>query len=140
MSEELKPCPFCGSEASAEGEVRYSRPVADCTWDDGDPVTQAFFCNCTRCGVSNKGVLHGHRTKDKAVSAWNRRADLTRPSLAGDERVEALVAFARPFADALDIECDFMTPPAPFEDGFDVRDRARAALAAMDTPKGGGDA
>lgn len=53
--------------------------------------------------------------------------------------VEALVSFARPFADALDIECDFMTPPAPFEDGFDVRHRARAALAAMDTPKGGGD-
>ena len=53
--------------------------------------------------------------------------------------VEALVSFARPFADALDIECDFMTPPAPFEDGFDVRRRARAALAAMDTPKGGGD-
>ena len=52
--------------------------------------------------------------------------------------VEALVSFARPFADALDIECDFMTPPAPFEDGFDVRRRARAALAAMDTPKGGG--
>lgn len=53
--------------------------------------------------------------------------------------VEALVSFARPFADALDIECDFMTPPAPFEDGFDVRRRARAALAAMDTPKGCGD-
>ena len=53
--------------------------------------------------------------------------------------LEALVSFARPFADALDIECDFMTPPAPFEDGFDVRRRARAALAAMDTPKGGGD-
>ena len=65
-------------------------------------------------------------------------ADLARPSQAGDERV-ALVSFARPFADALDIECDFMTPPAPFEDGFDVRRRARAALAAMDTPKGGGD-
>lgn len=41
---------------------------------------------------------------------------------------ESLVSFARPFADALDIECDFMTPPAPFEDGFDVRARARAAL------------
>lgn len=54
--------------------------------------------------------------------------------------VDALVSFARQFANALDIECDFMTPPAPFEDGFDVRRRARAALAAMDTPKGGGDA
>lgn len=66
------------------------------------------------------------------------RADLARPSqgMAGD----ALVSFARPFADALDIECDFMTPPAPFEDGFDVRDRARAALVAMDAPaQGGGD-
>ena len=46
------------------------------------------------------------------------------------QRIEALMSFARPFADALDIECDFMTPPAPFEDGFDVRARARAALQA----------
>lgn len=53
--------------------------------------------------------------------------------------LEALVSFARPFADALDIECDFMTPPAPFEDSFDVRRGARAALAAMDTLKGGED-
>lgn len=45
-------------------------------------------------------------------------------------RIEALMSFSRPFADALDIECDFMTPPAPFEDGFDVRARARAALQA----------
>lgn len=61
-------------------------------------------------------------------------------SLAATVGVEALVSFARPFADALDIECDFMTPPAPFEDGFDARTRARAALSAMDTPaQGGGD-
>ena len=66
-------------------------------------------------------------------------ADLARPSQSGDDRVDELMAFARPFADALDIECDFMTPPAPFEDGFDARARARAAIAAMDTPKGGGD-
>ena len=66
-------------------------------------------------------------------------AALARPSQAGDERVARLESIVRPFADALDIECDFMTPPAPFEDGFDVRRRARAALAAMDTPKGGGD-
>lgn len=46
------------------------------------------------------------------------------------QRLEALMSFSRPFADALDIECDFMTPPAPFEDGFDVRARARAALQA----------
>lgn len=45
-------------------------------------------------------------------------------------RIEALMSFSRPFADALDIECDFMTPPAPFEDGFDVRARARAAMLA----------
>lgn len=50
--------------------------------------------------------------------------------------MEALVSFARPFADALDIECDFMTPPAPFEDGFDARDRARAALAAAAEDRG----
>ena len=46
------------------------------------------------------------------------------------QRIEALMSFSRPFADALDIECDFMTPPAPFEDGFDVRARARAVILA----------
>lgn len=46
------------------------------------------------------------------------------------QRLEALMSFSRPFADALDIECDFMTPPAPFEDGFDVRARARAVMLA----------
>ena len=46
------------------------------------------------------------------------------------QRIEALMSFSRTFADALDIECDFMTPPAPFEDGFDVRARARAAMLA----------
>ena len=44
------------------------------------------------------------------------------------QRIEALMSFSRPFADALDVECDFMTPPAHFEDGFDVRARARAVL------------
>lgn len=53
--------------------------------------------------------------------------------LSGPIPGEALVSFARPFADALDVECDFMMPPAPFENGFDVRARARTALLSVAT-------
>ena len=211
QDEALLPCPFCGSAASAEGVVRYSRPVENCTWADGEPVTEAFFCNCPKCGVSNQGALHGYRTKDKAIAAWNRRADLARPSQAGDERVAAAYRDAlqlataiwergyrevapdwKPLPDLLGVlsqidnmvagllsraesqaaeqmrlrsenllmraslepfakeagawedSCDQeqLVEPFPGYDGLltvgNCR-RARAALAAMDTPKGGGD-
>lgn len=57
---------------------------------------------------------------------------------AAERAVEALVLFAQPFADALDVEADFMTPPAPLDDGFEVRKLARAALAAWDASREGG--
>jgi len=72
MTALLKPCPFCGGEASGDGRTRYGRPLEDTTWDDGSPVTEAFFANCPRCGVSNRGVI-GYRTRQAAIAAWNRR-------------------------------------------------------------------
>lgn len=71
----LLPCPFCGGEASANGHMKWSRPVEEATWDDGSPITEAFFCNCQSCGVSNIGTLSiGHQTRSAAIDAWNRRA------------------------------------------------------------------
>lgn len=80
MGNELKPCPFCGGKASDTGHIRYSKPLDDTNWADGSPVTEAFFVNCTRCGVSAAGhITGGHQTKAAAVAAWNRRAPTPSP-------------------------------------------------------------
>ena len=66
-----------------------------------------------------------------------------RPSQAGDERVARLVEAAREAEFDLSewLECRGELIKAGFNmDGTEgLRDRLRAALAAMDTPKGGGD-
>ena len=69
---------------------------------------------------------------------WNRRADLARPSQAGDERVAQAMEACRIIDAAVkkghdnvsDLVMHLLSAAVP----------ARAALAAMDTPKGGGDA
>jgi Lar family restriction alleviation protein len=52
MSDELKPCPFCGS-----GNVALDR-------------FDRFTVYCIRCGCKTRR----HITKDRALAAWNRRA------------------------------------------------------------------
>jgi Lar family restriction alleviation protein len=59
MSEELKPCPFCGGEAAS---VTYP----------GDGRGQSYAVNCIACGVNNRGRV-GWPTNEEAASAWNRR-------------------------------------------------------------------
>lgn len=73
MSDNLKPCPFCGGDAHA-ATTRYSRPLDDATWLDGTPITQAFFVSCVQCG-SCTNVSVGRQTKAEAAAAWNTRAD-----------------------------------------------------------------
>ena len=71
----LKPCPFCGGEASDSGHIRYGKPLTDVWWgDDNTPITEAFYCNCMKCGaVSHSGIVGGYRTKAEAIAAWNAR-------------------------------------------------------------------
>jgi len=71
-------CPFCGGEASSNGKVNHhnssrKKEHQNTFWKDGTPVDEAFFCNCIECGVTNKGIV-GHRTREEAIAAWNRRA------------------------------------------------------------------
>ena len=54
MTEELKPCPFCGGEA-------YLTP------QNGDPEDSHEVC-CSNCG----GYVWGD-SKERALSNWNRR-------------------------------------------------------------------
>lgn len=65
----LKPCPFCGGDASNTGTACYSESFAD---EQGWPQNEFFFCNCMVCSVSNQG-LRGYLTKGEAVEAWNHR-------------------------------------------------------------------
>lgn len=71
----LLPCPFCGGEASDAGHSKYNRPLPDTTWEDGSPVTEAFFVNCMTCGAVTRGdaIVRGYQTKAEAITAWNRR-------------------------------------------------------------------
>ena len=71
MSEELKPCPFCGGEASMESG-RYQL-------DDG---MHAFaHVECLSCGACGSGFTEAESTFEEvellAADAWNRRAERT---------------------------------------------------------------
>lgn len=54
---ELKPCPFCSSEAKIFHE--YER------W--------SVYCDNLNCQIRTVGTWE-HKTKKKAIEAWNRRA------------------------------------------------------------------
>ncbi|WP_458726197.1 Lar family restriction alleviation protein [Alteromonas macleodii] len=57
MSEQkLKPCPFCGSDASMETGIVQG--------------LQRSMISCTRCPV----LMSPHRDKEQLVKAWNERA------------------------------------------------------------------
>lgn len=61
MKSELKPCPFCGSEA----RLTYST----------DNHRQPYVtCDTPKCPSCNPYQWHYH-TEEEAIEAWNRRAD-----------------------------------------------------------------
>lgn len=84
--EKLESCPFCGGEASATGVVRYHESH-EAWFADGTRVTTAYFCNCTKCGINNMGLI-GHQTRQAAITAWNTRPALLRD--AGDGSLRAV--------------------------------------------------
>jgi hypothetical protein len=93
---ELKPCPFCGGAAYGTGVVRYHKKH-EAWFAGGTRITEAFFCGCLRCGITNKG-LAGHQTPALAVEAWNRRA--TQGSAPADHPVAVTEMVAQPPAGA----------------------------------------
>jgi len=76
QGEMLKPCPFCGGKASANGHVTYAPPLRDAWWADGSEVTEAFFTHCVTCGAMPRaaGMVTGYQTRAESIAAWNRRA------------------------------------------------------------------
>lgn len=73
--EDLKPCPFCGSEA--ETNVSYAKI-------DGHEVTMCAEVSCSnkQCRVGKCALFMGTNVRfeeyisafEKAIAAWNRRA------------------------------------------------------------------
>jgi hypothetical protein len=73
MTEELKPCPFCGGEA-----VDSTYNVCDCC---GKAVNGSI--NCSLC---NAKVDH-YDTSTQAIQAWNARVQPTIPSVEEIDKV-----------------------------------------------------
>lgn len=59
--EELKPCPFCGGEASF---MTIKKPYGECA--DG---SEAVWLRCENCGACTNVCC----SRQAAVEAWNRR-------------------------------------------------------------------
>ena len=71
MPNELKPCPFCGGEASDAGTIRFGESH-HAWWSDGTRILKSYYVSCIICGSSNRG-LFGHQTKQQSNDLWNQR-------------------------------------------------------------------
>lgn len=126
MSGELKPCAFCGGEASY-GEVKYSRPLCDANWADGSDIIEAFYINCVRCaGGTRNSIAGGHQTKELAAAAWNTRvADPQVAALTAQvERLRAVLESAQKHIQAMQHQCCQYVEPS----GYTAFDRKRIAF------------
>lgn len=69
---ELKPCPFCGGEASLEGKY---------LWQSGGwgKSYTSYHVECKKCRTKGKyfNTIDHTNPMDKAIKAWNRRVEVT---------------------------------------------------------------
>ena len=59
----LKPCPFCGGEATAEFGIVIDKVITD--WN-------VIYCENPKCRI--RPTTDWHKTKAVVVREWNRRA------------------------------------------------------------------
>ena len=70
MSVELKPCPFCGGEASLYGGTNFETARSAYYVECSDPL-------CPVCPTTPTADLIAYKTEAKAAEAWNTRAERT---------------------------------------------------------------
>jgi len=68
---DIKPCPFCGGEASV-GKITYG---ASCVEENKWKQATFYFVNCTVCGSDSKGLIGSH-SETEAINKWNTRTDI----------------------------------------------------------------
>lgn len=75
MTEELKPCPFCGSENWWTHEV----------WNRHTDHAQGYYVECYDCGAMKGAMMYEngtwdgyYKTREEAIEDWNTRAELGR--------------------------------------------------------------
>lgn len=64
---DLKPCPFCGGEASISETFT--------VYDGSHKTPSTYYGSCMLCGCNMKGVGGGLETKEQAAEYWNNRTD-----------------------------------------------------------------
>ena len=115
---ELKPCPFCGADRASTYHIRDGRVAM-----------------CPACGAKGGSQFNGPldipSANDRAILAWNARADLPPTLSAAMElpEVKELMEAMERAIEAIDAAYD-----GPDDNGaYTVRERA--ALAAIKEPK-----
>ena len=72
MDEKLKPCPFCGGAATADGKT--SHMIKNVETRELETVAEYFYAYCLICGVSTIGHLGmGQISREQAIKFWNER-------------------------------------------------------------------
>lgn len=71
MSEELKPCPFCGREAKIKAVIKSYGFTIWCACECG-AQTEGF---CPDTSKEDDTMENIEKCKKRAIEAWNRRAN-----------------------------------------------------------------
>ena len=80
MSNELKPCPFCGGEPTVDGPENHVAP--------GVGVGYAVYCNNEDCYLGGMDAPLFYRWFSEAVAAWNARAERTCEWVPGTDKAD----------------------------------------------------
>ena len=136
----LLPCPFCGGKASDTGFMTWSKALRDTHWDDGSEITEAYFCSCISCGVTNIVGNVGYRTKAEAIAAWNTRSmsaieELVKERDYTEGTNDTLIALNQALEDKL-AECEARLSKAVealrwYDNGF-ISSKGRDVLAELE--------
>lgn len=120
MSEELKPCPFCGNSAATVYPRTCDKDTPYNPRDRAFPIVRCGGCGAEAAGKDWKGA-------DTAIAAWNTRAVLAPIVPQGWKLVpmEPTPEMVRAYLNAY--RAMLAASPAPAADGVETNDGGRDA-------------